>query len=118
VEGDIAHAQNLGLGDVGSTGITAITGDLAWRLAVVGDVALQHGQKALGIAGLDDDVEYQAAATGRQIDLVPYCTSRPPLTMMSACGSNRLTTFSLAGTTSPSNTRRLVCVMTRSIKGR
>jgi hypothetical protein len=36
---------------------------------------------------------------------------------MSACGSNRLTTFSLAVTTSPSNTRRLVWVMTRSIKG-
>ena len=30
----------------------------------------------------------------------------------------RLTSFSLAGTASPSSTRRLVCVMTRSIKGR
>ena len=28
--------------------------------------------------------------------------------MMSVCGSNRLTTFSLAGTVSPANTRRLV----------
>jgi hypothetical protein len=38
--------------------------------------------------------------------------------MMSACGSNRLTSFSLAGTASPSNTRRWVWAMTRAISGR
>src|ERR1700694_5887070 len=29
-----------------------------------------------------------------RLSLCPYCTSRTPLTMMSACGSNRLTSFS------------------------
>src|ERR1700729_1656539 len=65
--------SGLGLGDVGRAGIAAVARDLAWRLAVRRNVALQHGQKALGIgriAGLDDDVEDQATATGRQIDLV------------------------------------------------
>ena len=38
----------------------------------------------------------------------PQWVARPPLRMMSVCGSNRLTTFSLAGTVSPANTRRLV----------
>src|SRR5215467_3301541 len=38
--------------------------------------------------------------------------------MMSACGSNRLTSFSLAGTISPSSTRRRVWTITRAISGR
>ncbi len=73
MEGDIAHAKRLGLGEIGHTGIAAVAGGLAWRLAVAGDVALQHRQKTLSIgriASLDNDVEDQAAATGRQIDLV------------------------------------------------
>jgi hypothetical protein len=49
VEGDIAHAKRLGLGDVGRAGIAAVARDLAWRLAVRRNVALQYGQKALGI---------------------------------------------------------------------
>src|SRR6202012_525311 len=72
MEGDIAHAKRLGLGEIGHTGIAAVAGGLAWRLAVAGDVALQHRQKTLSIgriASLDNDVEDQAAATGRQIDL-------------------------------------------------
>jgi len=36
---------------------------------------------------------------------------------MSACGSNRLTSFSLDGTGSPASTRRSVCAMIRSISG-
>ena len=69
----IAHAKRLGLGDVGRAGIAAVARGLARRLAVRRNVALQHGQKALGIGwigGLDDDVEDQATATGRQIDFV------------------------------------------------
>ena len=42
----------------------------------------------------------------------------PPLQMMSVCGSNRLTTFSLAGTVSPSNTRRSVWSTTRLSRSR
>ena len=38
--------------------------------------------------------------------LCPYCVPRPPLTTMSVCGSNRLVTFSVAGTVSPCSTRR------------
>jgi hypothetical protein len=38
--------------------------------------------------------------------------------MMSAWGSNRLTSLSLAGTASPARTRRSVCAMICSIKGR
>ena len=54
-------------------GITAISGDLPRRRAAAGDLALDHGQKALGIggvAGLDDDIEDQAAAAGDQVELV------------------------------------------------
>src|ERR1700738_1741853 len=36
-----------------------------------------------------------------RLSLCPYCTARPPLTMMSACGSNRLTRFSPPGPASP-----------------
>jgi hypothetical protein len=52
VEGDIAHAKRLGLGDVGRAGIAAVARDLAWRLAVRRNVALQrsHGQKPLGVS--------------------------------------------------------------------
>jgi hypothetical protein len=32
-----------------------------------------------------------------KLSLCPYCASRAPLTMMSACGSNRLNSFSPAG---------------------
>jgi D-amino-acid dehydrogenase len=52
-----------------------------------------------------------------RLSLWPYATSRP-LRMMSAWGSNRLTSFSLAGTGSPARTRRSVCAMICSIKGR
>ena len=51
VEGDIAHAKRLGLGDVGRAGIAAVLRDLPRRLAVRRNVALQHGQKALAATG-------------------------------------------------------------------
>ena len=43
--------------------------------------------------------------------------SRLRLTMMSACVSNRLTSFSRAGTVSPRSTRRSLCAITLSISG-
>lgn len=73
VESDIADAKSLGLGEVGSTGIAAVAGDLARWLAVRGNLTLQHGQEPLGIgriADFDDDVEDQATAPARQVDLV------------------------------------------------
>ena len=48
-----------------------------------------------------DDIEDQADLPVARLSLCPYCTSRPPLTMMSACGSAKLTSFSPAGTASP-----------------
>jgi hypothetical protein len=75
-------------------------------------VAIEHRQEALGIgrvADLDDDIEDQPALAGDQIELVPVLnlTTAPRLRrgkllrMISACGSNRLTSFSPAGTASP-----------------
>jgi hypothetical protein len=96
VEGDILDAARLGRCEIVLAGIAAIGGELARRHAATGDLALEHGQEALGIggvAGLDDDIEDQAAGAGDQVDC-PYCTSRAPVTMMSACGSNRLTSLS------------------------
>jgi hypothetical protein len=92
-------------------------------------MAIEHRHKALGIgriAGFDDNIEDQSAFAGRQVELVSVLnlTAAPRLrrgkllTMMSACGSNRLTSFSLAGTISPSSTRRRAWTITRAISGR
>jgi len=92
-------------------------------------VAIEHRQEALGIggvAGLDDDIEDQAALAGDQIELVsvlnltaaPRLRGGKLLRMMSACGSNRLTSFSLAGTVRPSRTRRSLWARMGSISGR
>ena len=64
-------------------------------------MALEHGQEPLAIrriAGLDHQVEDQATPAGGQVELVAVLTPRaPPLTMMSACGSNRLTSLLVGG---------------------
>jgi hypothetical protein len=73
VEGDILDAARLGRCEIVLAGITAISGDLPRRRAATGDLALEHGQEALGIggvAGLDDDIEDQAAGAGDQVELV------------------------------------------------
>ena len=60
VEGDILHAACFGLLEIVETGIAAIGGHLPRRHAATGDLAIEHGQEALGvrrIAGLDDDIE-------------------------------------------------------------
>jgi hypothetical protein len=73
VEGDILHAARLGLFEIVAAGIAAIGGGLPRRRAAAGDLAIEHRQEALGIggiAGLDDDIEDQAALTGSEIELV------------------------------------------------
>jgi len=58
-----------------AAGIAAIGGGLPRRRAGSSDVAIEHGQKALGvggIAGLDDDIEDQATLAGGQAELVSY----------------------------------------------
>jgi len=74
VEGDIGDAASLGGGEIGAAGIAAIGSSLPRRRAGAGDMAIEHGQKALGIgriAGLDDDIKDQAALAGGQVELVP-----------------------------------------------
>src|SRR5712671_3363762 len=73
VEGDILDAQGLCLLQIVEAGVATITGRLSrWR-TLARDVALEHGKEALGIgrvAGLDDDIEDQAALAGGQVQLV------------------------------------------------
>ena len=116
-----SHAARFRLVEIVAAGIAAIGGGLPRRRAAAGDLAIEHGQETFGVGGiasLDDDIEDQAALAGGEVELCPYCTPRLPLTMMSACGSNRLTSFSPAGTASPLRTRRSLWVMMRAISGR
>src|SRR5712692_6220771 len=129
VEGDILDTQGLCLLQIVEAGVAAIAGRLSrWR-TLARDMALEHGKEALGIgrvAGLDDDIEDQAALAGGQVQLVtvvhlaaaPRLRGGKLLTMISACVSNRLTSFSPLGTASPARTRRSAWAMMRSIKGR
>jgi hypothetical protein len=129
VKGDIGDAALLGAGEIGAAGVAAIDGGLPARHAGASDVAVEHRHKALGVGGVadfDDDIEDQPALAGCQVELVsvlnlpatPGVRRGKLLTMMSACGSNRLTSLSPAATVSPSNTRRWVWSMTRAISGR
>src|SRR4029077_17570896 len=129
VEGDIAHAARLGGFEIVEAGITAIGGDLPRGHPPAGDLGNEDGQETLGVrrvAGLDDDIEDQTALAGNQVELVtvlhvaaaPRLREGKLLRMMSACGSNRLTSFSLAGTAKPSTTRRSLWAMMRAISGK
>src|SRR6266404_9511856 len=69
----ILHAACLGLLEIVETGIAPIGGHLPRRHAATGDLAIEHGQEALGVrgvAGLDDDIEDQTALAGDQVELV------------------------------------------------
>src|SRR5258707_15821275 len=73
MEGHIVDAARLGLAEVLAAGIATIGSSLVRRLAVEGDVALEHGQEPLAvcrIAAFDDQIEDQAAAAGGQVELV------------------------------------------------
>ena len=68
VEGDILDATGFGLFEIVAAGIAAIGGHLTGRTARTGDVAVEHGQEALGVrwvADLDDDIQDQAACRRR-----------------------------------------------------
>src|SRR5205807_6821063 len=70
---DIGNAERLRCGEIILAGIAAIGSDLPRRHAAMGDLPLEHRKEALsigGVAGLDDDVEDQAAAAGDQVELV------------------------------------------------
>src|SRR5260370_2141699 len=82
VEGDIADTVGLSRCEIVLAGITAIGGDLPRRHAATGDLTLEHGQEALGIgwvAGLDDDIEDQAALAGDPGELMPVLHLATPL---------------------------------------
>ena len=73
VEGHVADATGLRLIEIGLARIAAIGGCLPRRLSVKGDVPLQHRQQpvAIGwIAGLDRNVEDQAASACDKVELV------------------------------------------------
>ena len=120
MERHVANATGFCPGEIIAAGEAAIRRRLPRRLAVKRDVALKHGQEPLtvrGVAGFDDEVEAQAAFAGGQVQLVTVVDLAAAFTMMSAWGSNRLTSLSRAGTGSPASTRRSVCAMICSTSG-
>src|SRR4051812_44279000 len=73
VKGHVADAARLRPAQIIATGKAAIRRCLTGRRAVSGDVALQHGQEPVAVgrvAGLDHQVEDQAAFAGGQVELV------------------------------------------------
>src|SRR5260370_42180136 len=92
-----SRTPRLGGFEIVEAGIAAIGGDLPRRHPTAGDLAIEHGQEALGIgrvAGLDDDIEDQTALAGGPVELVSVLHVAAPFAVISACGSDTLTNFS------------------------
>src|SRR5581483_9159501 len=73
VEGHIVDAKRLGPAEIVTTGKAAIGNRLSRRLAIEGDVAIEHGEEAFavgGVAGFDHQVEHQAALASGQVEFV------------------------------------------------
>src|ERR1700722_17404990 len=73
VERHVADAKGLRLPEIMTASEAPVGGRLSRRLAIEADVAVKHGQEAFAvpwIAGLDHQVEDQAAAASGQVELV------------------------------------------------
>src|ERR1700722_15012799 len=73
VERHVADAKGLRFAEIMTAGETTVGGRLSRGGVMESDVAVKHGQEAFAvrrIAGLDHQVEDQAAAAGGQVELV------------------------------------------------
>ena len=73
VERHVADAKGLRFAEIMTAGETTVGGRLSRRVVMEADVAVKHGQEVFAvrrIAGLDHQVEDQAAAASGQVELV------------------------------------------------
>src|ERR1700722_16643170 len=73
VERHVADAKGLRFAEIMTAGETTVGGRLSRRVVMEADAAVKHGQEVFAvrrIAGLDHQVEDQAAAASGQVELV------------------------------------------------